>query len=276
MKVTLFSTEHIVHGRRYLHLLRLSGCEVVFVEDRKVAHLNEPGVRYERYPRRFGRIGKFIGKTPARFVHEWLLKRLWRSEKPDICHIQWIDDRLWHCGRARLRPLVATAWGSDVNVPAAAGADNPAHRIVSDALRMLDLLIVDSNDVAEAAMRLAGKEIRTLLLPMGINTDQFAPNMRDERGVWRNKLGIKPTALVLLSPRQLGANYRQTDIIRAFAALGLEFRKNMNSGSTHVRTQYRDLSGRSSAISEISWGCRLGEVGRRGAIFGPPWSLRRS
>ncbi len=226
MKVMLFSNvadpatgQTHVHCRRYIHLLKLAGFEIAFVEVRGVAQSGDETIDYRWHPRGYRRFEKVIGTQASYYLRKRALRRLWRSIKPDICHIQWINDQLWDMTRAGLRPLVATAWGSDLNVPAQAPPDDPLRLKIGDALGQLDLLIVDSEDMATTAQRLAGKAIKTTLLPIGIDTGSFRPGLDDQRREWRERLQISRDAMVLISPRQLGANYRPIEIIRAFAAL---------------------------------------------------------
>jgi glycosyltransferase involved in cell wall biosynthesis len=226
MKVMLFGTEAIVHCRRYIHLLQLAECDVTFVEQRRIQPLCVPNVKYRHYPRRYSRFEKRLGTRTTYYLHKQGLRMLWRRVKPDICHVQWVDDHLWHSARAGLRPLVATAWGSDLNLAAKASADDPARQRLAGALGQLDLLIVDSDDMVATAELLAGKSLRTTLLPIGIDTDKFRPGLHQQRREWRQTLQIDFAATVFLSARQLGANYRQIEIIRAFAALDQDIKKN--------------------------------------------------
>jgi glycosyltransferase involved in cell wall biosynthesis len=232
MKVMMFgfetgmpSRQTHVHCKRYIHLLQLAGCDVTFVEHRGMEPLAVPNVCFRRYPRRYRRFEKVLGTRMTYYLRKQSMRNLWRRVKPDICHVQWIDDQLWHTACAGLRPLVATAWGSDLNVPAKAPADDPLRQEIAAALRQLDLLIVDSDDMVATAELLAGKRLRTTMLPIGIDTGQFRPGLYQQRREWREKLRIDSEAMVLISPRQLGANYRQSVIIRAFAALEHDLRK---------------------------------------------------
>lgn len=153
------------------------------------------------------------------------MRLLWRFVRPDICHVHWVGDNLWHIGRAGLRPLVATAWGSDLNDATRLRADDPLRQAVAAALQLIDHLIVDSDDMVATAEQLAGKNLSTTLLPLGIDTEQFRLGLHRQRKKWRERLRIDPDAAVLISARQLGANYRQSEIIRAFAALDPIYRK---------------------------------------------------
>jgi glycosyltransferase involved in cell wall biosynthesis len=215
-----------IHCKRYIHLLRLAGCDVTFVEHRGVQLPAIPNVRYRCYPRRYRRFEKFLGTRTTYYLRKRSIRRLWRPLKPDICHVQWIDEQLWHTASAGLRPLVATAWGSDLNLIMRAPRDDPVREKIAAALGQVDLLIVDSEDMAVTAEHLAGMSLRTTLLPIGIDTEQFRPDLYQQRREWREKLQINSEAMVLISPRQLGANYRPAEIIRAFAALDRDRCKN--------------------------------------------------
>jgi glycosyltransferase involved in cell wall biosynthesis len=57
------------------------------------------------------------------------------------------------------------------------------------------------------------------VLPIGIDTEQFRPGLYQHRKEWRERLEIDLDATVLISARQLGANYRPAEVIGAFAAL---------------------------------------------------------
>jgi glycosyltransferase involved in cell wall biosynthesis len=232
MKIMMFGSEtgrpsgktH-VHCKRYIHLLQVAGCDVIFVEYRGIKPPDVPNVTYLRYPRRYRSFEKMLGTRTAYLFRRQSMRLLWRLVRPDICHVQWVDQNLWHTARAGLRPLVATAWGSDLYGPAKLSADDPLRQKIADALQRIDHLIVDSDDTAAIAEQLAGKELRTTLLPIGVDTEQFRPGLYQQRKEWRERLRIDPDATVLISPRQLGANYRQSEIIRAFAALDHTHRK---------------------------------------------------
>jgi glycosyltransferase involved in cell wall biosynthesis len=231
MKVMMFGVEtggtgqtH-VHCMRYLNLLKLAGCDVTFVEYRGTNPPNFPNVTYRRYPRRYRRLEKALGTRTAYYLRKQSMRLLWRFVRPDICHVQWVDENLWHTARAGLRPLVVTAWGSDLNYIAELPANNPLRQTVAATLRLIDHLIIDSDDMVATAEELAGKNLSTTLLPIGIDTEQFRSGLHQQRKEWRERLRIDPYATVLISPRQLGANYRQSEVIRAFAALERSYRK---------------------------------------------------
>ena len=214
-----------VHCMRYLRFLQLAACDVTFVEYRGIKPPDFSNVTYRRYPRRYRRLERALGARAAYYLGKQSMRLLWRFVRPDICHVHWVGENLWHIARAGLRPLVATAWGSDLNSPAKLSPGDPLRQTVATALQSIDHLIVDSDDMVTTAEHLAGKPLSSTLLPIGIDTEHFRPGLNQLRKEWRGRLRIEPDATVLISARQLGANYRHSEIIRAFAALDLTDRK---------------------------------------------------
>jgi glycosyltransferase involved in cell wall biosynthesis len=64
------------------------------------------------------------------------------------------------------------------------------------------------------------------MLPIGIDTTLFQPDLPEQRRRWREQLQIAQDAVVFLSARQLGAVYRPREIICAFAAIPAAARRN--------------------------------------------------
>lgn len=208
-----------IHCRRYLRLLQLAGCSVALIEHSGAISPSMPGVEQYKYPRRMRKLDELIGSRPLAFLHKRRLQPLLASTRADVFHVQWIDDRVLDVSLAGGQPLVATAWGSDLNVPLTAPEDDPARLRLSAALRALDLLIVDSDDIIDTARNIAGRDVPSALLPIGIDTELFRPGLTEQRQQWRARLNIESDAIVYLCVRQLGALYRPAEIIRAFAAM---------------------------------------------------------
>lgn len=208
-----------IHCRRYMRLLQLAGVDVTLVEHRGIQSHPIPGVDHRSYPRRMRRLDPLLTTRALSFLHKRRLELLLRSANADLCHVQWVDERVLDVSLAGGRPLVAFAWGSDLNVPLRMASKSPARQRIGAALRELDLLIVDCDDGAAAANELAGIEVPVASLPIGIDTQLFRPDLAEERAEWRRRLQIEPDALVFLSGRQLGAIYRPAEIIEAFARM---------------------------------------------------------
>lgn len=225
MKVTMVAApfgqrgQMHIHCRRYVRLLQLAGCSVALVEHSGAISPTIAGVEHYKYPRRMRRLDSLMSSRALSFIHKRRLQPLLRSTRADVFHVQWIDDRVLDVSLAGGYPLVATAWGSDLNVPSALPANNPARRRLGAALRALDLLIVDSDDIVATARDIAGVDVPNAMLPIGIDTQLFRPGLTEQRRQWRAQLNIESDAVVYLSARQLGALYRPAEIIRAFASM---------------------------------------------------------
>lgn len=223
MKVTMLAApfgqggQMHIHCRRYIRLLQLAGCEITLLEHSGAQSNALPGVELRKYPRRMRRLDAVV--PVLSLLHKRRLQPLLQTAQADLCHVQWMDDRVLDVSAAGGRPLVATAWGSDLNVPAQASPDSALRKRIGAALRELDLLIVDCDDIAETANQLAGTQVPTATLPIGIDTTLFQPNLPEERRRWRDQWQVEPDAIVFLSARQLGAIYRPNEIIAAFAAM---------------------------------------------------------
>lgn len=208
-----------IHCRRYVRLLQLAGCELTLVEHSGAQSRPLPDVDHRKYPRRMRRLDPFLTTRALSLLHKRRLEPLLRAAKADLCHVQWMDDRVLDVSLAGGRPLIATAWGSDLNVPAKAAPEDPARRRIGAALRELDLLIVDCEDSATTANLLAGARVPAAMLPIGIDTQLFQPELPKARAEWRKHWQIEPNAWVFLSARQLGGIYRPGEIIAAFAGM---------------------------------------------------------
>jgi glycosyltransferase involved in cell wall biosynthesis len=208
-----------IHCRRYVRLLQLAGCSVALVEHSGAASSVIAGVEHYKYPRRMRRLDNVVSSRALSFIHKRRLQPVLRSTGADVFHVQWIDDRVLDVSIAGGHPLVATAWGSDLNVPLAAPENDPTRRRLGAVLRALDLMIVDCDDIVDTARTLAGTDVPSAMLPIGIDTQLFRPGLDQQRAQWRQQLNIEPDAVVYLSARQLGALYRPGEIIRAFASM---------------------------------------------------------
>lgn len=230
MKVTMVAApfgqrgQMHIHCRRYVRLLQLAGCSVALFEHSGATSPTLPGVDHYKYPRRMRRLDSFMSSRALSFIHKRRLQPLLRLTQADVFHVQWMDDRVLDVNLAGGRPLVATAWGSDLNVPSAAPENDPVRRRLGAALRALDLLIVDCDDIVETAREIAGTDVPSAMLPIGIDTQLFKPGLTAERQRWRAQLNIEPNAVVYLSARQLGALYRPAEIIHAFASMPVAVR----------------------------------------------------
>lgn len=165
-------------------------------------------------------LGKNIGARLFRIL-AWTtvlrLKVLWRRVCPTIVHVHLVDDRAYYCVKAGLRPLVLTVWGSDINNHFLPNANPASRRRVGEALSGADLILIDSADMHKKCAELAGREVPTELITLGVNTDRFHPGYQRAAAEWRRSLSIPADSTVLLSIRKWTSLYRHENILEAFA-----------------------------------------------------------
>ena len=133
----------------------------------------------------------------------------------DVLHSHYINEAGWLGAAAAWRPLVVTAWGSDVyRAPAESLL---ARRLNPWAVRRADWVTCDSADQATVlrAWRAAGD--RVSVIGWGVDRTEFHPGA-DGRAL-RERLGIPAHAPVLLSPRQWHPNSNVASIVAAHARL---------------------------------------------------------
>lgn len=129
--------------------------------------------------------------------------------RPSLVHAHWLPEYGWLAARSGLRPLVSSAWGSDVLGAGALGR----HRSRA-AIRGADLVLADSAPLADAARRLVPNGPPIEAFHPGVDLDRFAPGDREQA---RRALGWAPGVPIVLSPRAIHPLYNQGSVIRAFA-----------------------------------------------------------
>jgi glycosyltransferase involved in cell wall biosynthesis len=222
MKVLMLAPGHSIHSKRPLQWLLESGCEVAFLDYQDPRPACRGRYRFLRLwpPVGMGYCQAVFGAEAAARVSVWrysLQLRLVRRIRPDVVHVHWVDDRAYACARSSLRPLVLTVWGSDVNKEFLPGADPGSRQRMGQALAAADLVFVDSADMPDKCAALAGRAVRTELLPLGIDTRRFHPGNQSATVDWRRKLEIPDGAPVFFSIRAFQEHYGHHIILEAFA-----------------------------------------------------------
>jgi glycosyltransferase involved in cell wall biosynthesis len=209
------------HARRPLGWLLRRGVEIVFVDARDPLPARRAGYRFIPFPRTglrplrgaFGsRAGHALALWPALPLH-----LVWRAARPDLVHVHYVDHRARQAVRAGARPLVLSAWGTDIHRHFQPGADPEDRRAIGEALASADLVIADAPDVAARCAELAGRELATERVPLGVDTERFRPDDGTAARTWRRALDIPAGAAVILSARAMAPLYRHDAVLEAFA-----------------------------------------------------------
>jgi hypothetical protein len=210
------------HHVRHIDVLSKAGVEVHLVDHGDYRPGSTAASRHVRWPASGRRVlRRLLGARTADSVADWweihALRRIWNRAKADVCHVHWVDGRLTRAADAGLRPLVVTAYGSDMNWTREAWYDPAQLEQVKRGLAQVDLFIADSKDMIEIAEGLVGRKVPSLLLPIGVDTSLFRPAYGEEAEALRNELEIPNGSPLVFSPRLMRVNYRQVEIVQAFA-----------------------------------------------------------
>ena len=139
------------------------------------------------------------------------VRRLLRELRPAVVHAHWLPNAVVaRLGRAR--PLVATAWGSDVYL--ASRRRLATYRWL---LRRADAVLADSSELLAELRRLGAPPARSWLFRWGVDPSVFSRSSRPREEL-RRALGIGPGPVVL-SARGFKDIYNPRVVIAAFERL---------------------------------------------------------
>jgi glycosyltransferase involved in cell wall biosynthesis len=209
-----------IHTKRTVNCLLNSGHHVSFIDAENPLPEGRANFNYLGYPRSGrGFYRKLLGDPRANKISEFFIttkfRRIWRTLKPDIVHVCWLDERASQCAKAGMRPLILSIWGTDLNSKFLSDAQPESVKVAAEGLAGVDLTVVDAPDMHAKCALLAGRAVRTEELHLGADMQLFKPvNCSDG---WRQKLGIAPDAKVLLSMRAMDEKYRHHLILEAFS-----------------------------------------------------------
>jgi glycosyltransferase involved in cell wall biosynthesis len=195
LRLLLVGDADSVHVQRWVHEMAARGADCHLLTRRPAA---VPGATLHVL-------------RPGHDAAGWLLalpqvRRLAQRLAPDLVHGHYLTSNgLWAaaCGR---RPLVLTAWGSDLLLTPR--RSRLAHALTGWIVRRADLLTGDSADLL-AALRRHGARAPCELLTWGADTERFVPPAQPR----------DPGTFTLVSLRQWLPNYRIDVILDALALL---------------------------------------------------------
>jgi L-malate glycosyltransferase len=131
--------------------------------------------------------------------------------KPHLVHAHWLPELGWMAAREGLRPLICSAWGSDVF-----RAHGFGRRRSKRALDGSELVLASSEDLARATRELAGRDIQVEVVRWGLELERFTPG---ESGAAREALGIQHDGPLIVDVRGLDDLYNPELLLEAFATV---------------------------------------------------------
>ncbi len=129
---------------------------------------------------------------------------------PDLIHAHSLAFG-WMAAKAGIRPLVVSAWGSDVFRVRAT-----AKRRGRIALEGADVVLADSEALAQAAAMLAPDAPTARIVNWGVDEERFAPG---DRAASRALVGLPPACPVVMGVRGLDSHFNPAALLRGFALL---------------------------------------------------------
>ncbi len=202
MKICYIGDGNSIHNHFMVDWFRSQGHDILFLTDTP-DHAPESEV-IQVAPRH--------GLGPLRHLYAAAnVRKAIENWRPDIVHAHNVTGYGFWGGLTGFKPLVMTAWGTDLNVFA---HKNPFVRfMVSFSLRRADLITADAEALCTTARSFAGKNPDIRLLQWGVDLKQFDVSVSEEE---RNY--FRWTAdFVFLSNRRLRSLYNIDIILRSFA-----------------------------------------------------------
>ena len=137
-------------------------------------------------------------------------KKIIKRIKPDIIHAHYITSYGHLALLTGFRPLVVTAWGSDILITPKESII--AGKIVKSVLKKTDLITCDADHMKEALIRFGADPFKIKIIYFGIDTKKFSPGDGDDE--LKKELGISGLKSVI-SLRSLEQIYNIETLIKA-------------------------------------------------------------
>jgi glycosyltransferase involved in cell wall biosynthesis len=171
VKIATLANASVIHTRRWVEHFRARGHDVRLwsLEPGPAALLAQ---RLPRFP--LPGFARYPLAAPA-------LRRAFASFQPDVVDAHYVPNYGVLGALAGRRPLVISAWGSDLLV---AGRRDPLQRARARfAMRRADAVLVDAANLGAAALALGAPRERLHVVPWGVDRGRFHPAAAREPGL---------------------------------------------------------------------------------------------
>lgn len=207
MRILMLAPGNVPHSLKPLNWLLEQGHEVIFIDGENPFPKGRERFLFIPYVH-----------SDDTFVIA-MLQAINRELQPQLVHVHWIDHRAYQCMEAHLKPLVLTAWGSDINNYFTNLTNSqfllPPSKM-AETLRYAHTIFVDTPDIQTKCQTLAAAPIQTQFLTPGVNTLLFKPGYENESSRLRQLLHISAQTKVLFSIRAMRPVYNHHLILFAF------------------------------------------------------------
>lgn len=162
-RVLLASEARSIHTRRWATALARNGWDVHVATLRSGAI--EDATVHVIAPEAIGRAGYWCG-VPS-------IRKLVRRLDPTIIHAHYLTSYGAIVAAARVRPVVVTAWGSDLLI--APGKSHLHRELVRFSVRAADAVTLMAEHMRPAAQALGVGAAKTYVIPFGVDVEAFVP-----------------------------------------------------------------------------------------------------
>lgn len=199
-----FIANDSIHAIKWIRFFAEHGHDILWLGVCRSQDLPEiPGVKTHA-------LGPLSIRTWPRFLLKaWKARRIIRAWKPDLVHAHYAGVNGMLGVLSGYRPLVVTAWGSDILLVPKSRALGSLVRLI---LRRADLITCDAEHMRQAMEKLGADPHKIHKIMFGIDTERFRPNPPELR------LG-RYTHPVVISLRSFEPVYDVATLIRAIPPL---------------------------------------------------------
>lgn len=209
MKICFIAPGSNIHTKRWINFFAEKGHDVhlITLEPTKEGNIeNVKTYQLVKILPYFWPLTRFISGIIWPFQAWWMI----RSIEPDIINAHYITINGYLCIFNRFRPLVLTAWGSDIWIDP---KKNFLWKILTKyILKKADCVTCDGDHIKEEIARLGADPKKINLVYFGTDTRKFKPGQRSEK--LKEKLGIHDSPTVI-SLRNLFPIYNVGSLIKA-------------------------------------------------------------
>lgn len=248
MRILYVSDAQSIHTRRWAQAFAATGAEV-HVASFRPAQID--GVTVHRLPTAgLGRAGYLLA-VPA-------LRKLSARLCPDVVHAQYVTSYGFLSALARLKPLVVTAWGTDVLI--APQESRLSRWLAMRALAAADQVTMVAEHMRAAVAALGVPAAAIAALPFGVDTEVFHPPVAPRPS---------PPPLRVISTRNFGPVYSvQTvvDAVQRVLARGVDVRLDLVGAGParaqlEARVQAAGLAQRTTFHGHVEPACLVALLG---------------
>ncbi|MEK7403983.1 MAG: glycosyltransferase family 4 protein [Acidobacteriota bacterium] len=208
------------HTRRWVDFFarRKYDVHVISTTDRRCAELSNVTMHSLTLSRRGSYTEDLVRGLFAMPARVSKLRRLLRELHPDVVHVHYINEAALFSVCAGIRPMVLTAWGSDILVsPEKSWIRKQA---VKYTLKRADAITCDADHMKQRMVSLGADPEKVRVIFFGTDVERFHPGRRDPELRRRFAADGGP---VVISIRTLEPVYDVASLIRAIPAVLARF-----------------------------------------------------